>query len=96
MLPLCEIFVVLLVEILKTDPLLAYRMYFGPCAPYQYRLTGPGAWPGARDAILTLLERVEKPFKTRTVAQKCTMAEYKLLLVAVAFVLLSLFVWQFI
>ncbi|XP_075689578.1 flavin-containing monooxygenase 5-like isoform X1 [Rhinoderma darwinii] len=52
-----------------TDPKLASQMFFGPCTPYQYRLTGPGKWPGARKAILTQCERIVKPTKTRI----CTM-----------------------
>uniref|UniRef100_A0A915D4G8 Flavin-containing monooxygenase n=1 Tax=Ditylenchus dipsaci TaxID=166011 RepID=A0A915D4G8_9BILA len=33
--------------------------------PYVYRLAGPHAWPGARQAILTVDSRVDEPFKTR-------------------------------
>ena len=40
-----------------SDPSLALRCYFGPCSPPQYRLTGPGAWDGARRAIMALQER---------------------------------------
>ncbi|RWS00538.1 Dimethylaniline monooxygenase [N-oxide-forming] 5-like protein, partial [Leptotrombidium deliense] len=36
-----------LYTIALTDPLLWYKMYFGPCLPYQYRLTGPHPWKGA-------------------------------------------------
>ena len=43
-------------------------VYFGPAAPCQYRLVGPGAWRGARDAILSSRERVLQPLKTRRVA----------------------------
>ncbi|KAM3915360.1 flavin-containing monooxygenase 5-like [Leptodactylus fuscus] len=48
-----------------TDPKLASELFFGPCTPYQYRLTGPGKWPGARKAILSQRERIIKPTKTR-------------------------------
>ncbi|NWW27191.1 FMO5 monooxygenase, partial [Falcunculus frontatus] len=41
-----------------TDPKLALEVLFGPCTPYQYRLRGPGAWAGARQAILTQRQRV--------------------------------------
>ncbi|NXB33824.1 FMO5 monooxygenase, partial [Eulacestoma nigropectus] len=41
-----------------TDPKLALEVVFGPCTPYQYRLRGPGAWAGAREAILTQRQRV--------------------------------------
>ncbi|KAG8556238.1 hypothetical protein GDO81_017979 [Engystomops pustulosus] len=47
------------------DPQLALYVYFGPCTPYQYRLTGPGKWSGARGAILTQWKRIIKPTQTR-------------------------------
>ncbi|KAJ0065305.1 hypothetical protein NL108_007019 [Boleophthalmus pectinirostris] len=50
-----------------TDPRLAVQVLFGPCTSYQYRLTGPGRWSGARQAILTQWDRVYQPFKTRVV-----------------------------
>ncbi len=40
------------------DPPLAKEVFFGPCSPYQYRLRGPGAWHGARKAILSQWNRV--------------------------------------
>lgn len=48
-----------------SDPRLAYQLYFGPCCPYQYRLQGPHSWSGARHALMTVMERVHKPFETR-------------------------------
>ncbi|XP_008059693.1 dimethylaniline monooxygenase [N-oxide-forming] 3 [Carlito syrichta] len=48
-----------------TDPKLAVEVFFGPCSPYQFRLVGPGKWPGARNAILTQWDRSLKPMKTR-------------------------------
>lgn len=59
-------------ELLFTDPLLAYRCYFGPCSPPQYRLTGPGAWNGAKQAIMDIpernvyLTRIKEPMRTRS------------------------------
>ncbi|XP_045154162.1 dimethylaniline monooxygenase [N-oxide-forming] 3 isoform X1 [Echinops telfairi] len=50
-----------------TDPKLALEVFFGPCCPYQFRLVGPGKWPGARDAILTQWDRTLKPMTTRVV-----------------------------
>ncbi|XP_069088086.1 dimethylaniline monooxygenase [N-oxide-forming] 2-like isoform X1 [Pleurodeles waltl] len=41
-----------------TDPLLALELFFGSCTPFQYRLVGPGKWPGARHAILTQWDRI--------------------------------------
>jgi len=40
-------------------------VYFGLTTPFQYRLVGPGAWHGARDAILSSRERMMQPFNTR-------------------------------
>ncbi|EDO32019.1 predicted protein [Nematostella vectensis] len=39
-------------KLLVTDPTLAIQCFFGPCTPPQFRLEGPGAWPGAREAIM--------------------------------------------
>ncbi|CAJ0940028.1 unnamed protein product [Ranitomeya imitator] len=50
------------------DPVLAWKVVFGPCNSYQFRLTGPGKWVGAREAILTQWHRIEKPLKTRVVS----------------------------
>ncbi|XP_067846790.1 flavin-containing monooxygenase 5-like [Heptranchias perlo] len=54
-------------QLLLSDPLLAFHVFFGPCSPYQFRLTGPGKWPKARETILTQWERTIKPTKTRVV-----------------------------
>lgn len=58
-----------LLRMLLTDPVLWVKAFFGPCTPYQYRLTGPGQWAGARQAILTQWERVAQPFRTRVVPE---------------------------
>ncbi|XP_058235117.1 flavin-containing monooxygenase 5-like [Hemibagrus wyckioides] len=55
-----------------TDPGLGFRVLFGPCTPYQFRLRGPGRWDGARQAILTQWERVTQPFKTRPIPEDKT------------------------
>lgn len=34
------------------------RLMFGPSVSYQYRLTGPGRWDNARNAIMTVNNRV--------------------------------------
>lgn len=52
-----------------TDPNLALKLLFGPAVPYQYRLNGPGRWPEAREKIMTVMDRVHYPFKTRKVEQ---------------------------
>lgn len=51
------------------DPKLALQVLLGPFTPYQYRLTGPGQWAGARQAILTQWDRVFQPFRTRVVPE---------------------------
>ncbi|PIC35760.1 hypothetical protein B9Z55_015014 [Caenorhabditis nigoni] len=45
---------------LFTDPILGLRLFFGPNAGYCYRLAGPHTWQGARNAILTIDQRVRK------------------------------------
>ncbi|TKS74792.1 Dimethylaniline monooxygenase [N-oxide-forming] 3 [Collichthys lucidus] len=55
--------------LLLRDPVLWWKVIVGPCTPYQYRLTGPGQWAGARQAILTQWERVAQPFRTRVVPE---------------------------
>ncbi|XP_069050478.1 flavin-containing monooxygenase 5-like [Lepisosteus oculatus] len=54
-----------LMGLLLRDPRLGLSVLLGPCTPYQYRLSGPGQWAGARSAILTQWERVEEPLRTR-------------------------------
>lgn len=56
-------------RLLLTDPVLCVKAFFGPCTPYQFRLTGPGQWAGARQAILTQWERVAQPFRTRVASE---------------------------
>uniref|UniRef100_A0A8D2MBX7 Flavin-containing monooxygenase n=1 Tax=Zonotrichia albicollis TaxID=44394 RepID=A0A8D2MBX7_ZONAL len=58
-----------LLSLFLTDPRLAMEVAFGPCTPYQYRLRGPGAWAGAREAILTQQQRILKPLQTRPVEE---------------------------
>lgn len=61
-----------LLSLLLRDPVLWMKVFFGPCTPYQFRLTGPGRWAGARQAILTQWERVVQPFRTREVPEPKT------------------------
>ncbi|XP_077995056.1 flavin-containing monooxygenase 3-like [Glandiceps talaboti] len=48
-------------KLLFSDPKLAYSFEYGPMVPYWYRLQGPGAWSGARDAILNVWENTKYP-----------------------------------
>ncbi|XP_075688327.1 flavin-containing monooxygenase 5-like [Rhinoderma darwinii] len=52
-----------------TDPKLAWNVYFGPCTPYQYRISGRGKWVKARSTILSQWHRALKPMKTRYVEE---------------------------
>ncbi|XP_039896094.1 flavin-containing monooxygenase 5-like isoform X1 [Simochromis diagramma] len=56
-----------LLRLFLRDPVLWAKVFFGPCTPYQYRLSGPGNWSGARQAIFTQWERVSQPFRTREI-----------------------------
>ena len=49
---------------LFTDPKLFLTLIFGPGASYQYRLIGPNSWPGAREAMLTVHNRMTAPLHT--------------------------------
>lgn len=53
-------------KLFLSDPKLAWEVFFGPCTPYQYRLSGPGQWKGARKAIISQQDRIIKPMKTRS------------------------------
>ncbi|CAI5640022.1 dimethylaniline monooxygenase [N-oxide-forming] 5 isoform X1 [Oreochromis niloticus] len=58
-----------LLRLFLRDPALWAKVFFGPCTPYQYRLSGPGNWSGARQAIFTQWERVAQPFRTREIPE---------------------------
>ena len=57
-------------HLLRTDPELAFRCFFGPCVPAQYRLVGPGTWQGARDIIMGVQESKRVPLRTRETGPK--------------------------
>ncbi|XP_078498638.1 dimethylaniline monooxygenase [N-oxide-forming] 2-like [Lissotriton helveticus] len=54
-------------HLLLSEPRLALEVFFSACTSPQYRLTGPGKWDGARNAILTKWVRVVTPMKMRVV-----------------------------
>jgi len=58
-----------ILRLFLNDPKLALQAFLGPCTPYQYRLSGPGQWDGARQAILTQWQRVIRPFRTKVVPE---------------------------
>lgn len=76
-----------------TDPQLALEVFFGPCSPYQFRLTGPGKWDGARSAILTQWDRTVKPTRTRAVSEAQRPQHFHNLLKMLSLPLLLLAVW---
>ncbi|KAK7507062.1 hypothetical protein BaRGS_00001913 [Batillaria attramentaria] len=83
-----------IVSLIKTDPVLAWHVITGPCTPYQYRLMGPGKWAGARDAILTTMDRVRFPLATRPLPKKSAETRQFLfwfLLVVVAVMIIRFF-----
>ena len=45
------------VWLLLTDWRLGIQCLFGACTPYQFRLRGPGKWEGAREALMTQMDR---------------------------------------
>jgi len=58
------------VHLLVTDPQLCMAVYTGTLTTYQYRLVGPGAWSGARQAVLGLMERLAFPVNAKLVQKK--------------------------
>lgn len=54
-----------LLNMLLSDPKLCWACVFGPCLPYQFRLSGPRPWKGARQEILSFKEHYKMGLKTR-------------------------------
>ncbi|XP_063282229.1 dimethylaniline monooxygenase [N-oxide-forming] 2-like [Pelobates fuscus] len=79
-------------QLFLTDPILALELFFGPCTPVQYRLTGPGKWNQARKQILTTRDRIVKSTKTRVVnKQNVTSVSFIFLLGAFCFIVMLIF-----
>ncbi|OWF54636.1 dimethylaniline monooxygenase [N-oxide-forming] 5-like [Mizuhopecten yessoensis] len=57
-------------KLMLTDPVLAYKCYFGPCSPYQYRLQGSQTWSGARKAIVAQWDNTISALQTRPLGLK--------------------------
>ncbi|CAL1541313.1 unnamed protein product [Lymnaea stagnalis] len=64
-------------RLLVTDPSLFWRVLTGPGVPYQFRLNGPNPWPGARQAIFTVMDRIQKPFETRQLPKRKNTSSWK-------------------
>ena len=78
-----------------TDPLLALKVFFGPCTPPQYRLMGPNPWPGAKEAIEKALSNTIYAIKTRHTEQSASFSVVKIALIVaiiVAIIALTCFV----
>ncbi|XP_077878425.1 flavin-containing monooxygenase 1 isoform X1 [Ictidomys tridecemlineatus] len=80
-----------LFSLLLTDPRLALAIFFGPCSPYQFRLTGPGKWQGARNTILTQWDRTLKATKTRTARESPSSFESLFKLISLLAFLVAIF-----
>ncbi|XP_029474476.1 dimethylaniline monooxygenase [N-oxide-forming] 2-like isoform X1 [Rhinatrema bivittatum] len=78
-----------------TDPKLALEVCVGPCTPYQFRLTGPGKWDGARTTILTKWDRILKPTRTRVAKKMPRSSSSALLVVFLCFIILISFLSMF-
>jgi len=79
------------VRLLLTDPRLALTIFFAPCIPSHYRLMGHGAWPGARDAILTTMDRIYFPLKTRATSNNRKSQTMKIFIFAAVVAIFLLF-----
>eukprot|EP00795_Rhopilema_esculentum_P010471 gene10471-19181_t len=66
-------------SLLLKDPVLAWHLFFGPACPYQYRLSGPGAWDGARDTILTVDKRIWYPLNKEFTVKQSTFSYFAVL-----------------
>ncbi|KAK0056421.1 dimethylaniline monooxygenase [N-oxide-forming] 5 [Biomphalaria pfeifferi] len=78
-----------LFKLLVTDPRLFWRVLTGPGVPYQFRLHGPNPWPGARQAIFTVIDRIKKPFNTRPLPTKKTSKTKTIVLVSLGVALVG-------
>uniref|UniRef100_A0A915A9N5 Flavin-containing monooxygenase n=1 Tax=Parascaris univalens TaxID=6257 RepID=A0A915A9N5_PARUN len=71
-----------------SDPLLATALLFGPNVPYVYRLSGPHPWPGAREAILGVQERVVAATCKHPLSSGWNILEVIMFLVVLVFIVL--------
>lgn len=95
-------------RMLLTDPILFFAAVKAPMLNYRFRLQGPHAWPGARDAILGYESRMKAPlkpparlFRSETRRPEITLVSVVLLIVVLClavmltseFPLFSAFIW---
>ncbi|XP_035683487.1 flavin-containing monooxygenase 5-like isoform X1 [Branchiostoma floridae] len=81
-------------RLLLSDPRLALTVFAGPCTPYQYRLMGPGAWKGAKEAIETQWDLIAYPTKTRPVPEKTTNGVPGILKLLLVVALIVAIIWK--
>ncbi|KAK3088513.1 hypothetical protein FSP39_020041 [Pinctada imbricata] len=81
-----------LYALLKKDPKLALRCFFGACTPYQYRLMGPNSWTGAREAIMTQWDRTCYPLKTRPLGFEIEKSQLKFFFIYFLFIAMFAFI----
>ena len=67
-------------KLLLTDPLLAFKCFFGPCTPPQYRLMGPGSWSGAKQAVEKAHSNTIYATKSRDIKQDAVFSKMKVAL----------------
>ncbi|XP_008405564.1 dimethylaniline monooxygenase [N-oxide-forming] 5-like isoform X1 [Poecilia reticulata] len=75
-----------ILQLLFTEPTLALQVVLGPRTSYQYRLSGPGKWAGARQAIFTQKQRITRPFRTRVVSEEPGNEASSILSILLAFI----------
>ncbi|KAM9324723.1 flavin-containing monooxygenase 5-like [Gastrophryne carolinensis] len=80
-----------ILELFHADPKLAWHVLFGPCTPYQYRLTGPGKWDKARRTILTQWDRTLKPTKTRYIEPNSSFSPLQLCILGILVLFAAIF-----
>ncbi|CAE1256194.1 FMO [Acanthosepion pharaonis] len=79
-------------HLLLSDPYLGLNAIFGPCTPYQFRLTGPGKWAGARSAILDQWKRMHYPTNKHLKSNLSPWIKDFLITFVIFFVLIQIFV----
>ena len=80
-------------DLVSRDPWLAFKVFLGPVTPYQYRLTGPLQWNGARQAIMSQCDRTREALQTRPLPSKDSMLDMQHLMM-MGVLLIALFVFR--
>ncbi|KAH7970399.1 hypothetical protein HPB49_006177 [Dermacentor silvarum] len=75
---------------LYTDPWLFFAAVRAPTLNYKYRLEGPHAWPGARDAILGYQTRMKAPLKPPATLPRSDRKRLQITLVTVVLLIVVL------